>query len=399
VVGAGGGADVQAALAAGAGHVDAVEIDPVIVGISRRFNADAPYSDPRVQVHVHDARSYFSKAAKGYDLVVFGYLDSQALFSSMSNLRLDGFVYTVESIRAAYGLLNETGMLTLSFAVPRDWMVLKLYRMLAEGTGHTPLIYRNAGQVVLCVSRGALPPPPPAITMFQRVVVTGQPQVEMPTDDWPFLYLSKKTVPTDYLIVIGCLLAISLLAVGALRGRSFGRNDAHFALLGMGFLLLETKSIGDCSLYFGATWLVTLLVVLGVLLMVLAANVVAGRLPRFSFWFYVPLFVVLAILWMVPRDQILVLGFTGRLLWTLLAVPLPVFFAGLIFSTTFRDAANPSVLFGANLIGAMIGGFSEYLGMAMGSHRLSLLLIAVYAGSLLCLLTDRRRAPLAVAPA
>ena len=399
VVGAGGGADVQAALAAGAGHVDAVEIDPVIVGISRRFNADAPYSDPRVSVHVDDARSYFSKAVKGYDLVVFGYLDSQALFSSMSNLRLDGFVYTVESIRAAYGLLNENGMLTLSFAVPRDWMVLKLYRMVAEATGRTPLIYHNAGQVVLCVSRGKLPPPPSAITIFQRAVVTGQPQIEVPTDDWPYLYLSRKTVPTDYLIVIGCLLVISLLAVGALRGRSFGRNDAHFALLGMGFLLLETKSIGDCSLYFGATWLVTLLVVLGVLLMVFAANVVAGRLPRFSFSFYVPLFAVLVILWVVPRDQILVFGFTGRLLWTLLAVPLPVFFAGLIFSTTFRDAANPSVLFGANLIGAMIGGFSEYLGMAVGSHRLSLLLIAVYAGSLLCLMADRRRAPLGTAPA
>jgi len=83
--------------------VDAVEIDPVIVGISRRFNADAPYSDPRVQVHVDDARSYFSKADHGYDLVAFGYLDSQALFSSMSNLRLDGYVYTVESIRAAFG--------------------------------------------------------------------------------------------------------------------------------------------------------------------------------------------------------------------------------------------------------------------------------------------------------
>ena len=398
VVGAGGGADVQAALKAGVSQVDAVEIDPIVVAISRRFNADAPYDDPRVHVHVDDARSFFSKATPGYDLVTFGYLDSQTLFSSMSNLRLDGFVYTVESIRAAYALLKDDGMLTLSFGFTQDWMELKLYRMVAEATRRTPLLYVGPGHVVLCVSRRELPAPPTAINGLQRSVMTVAPPIEAATDDWPFLYLLGKTVPTDYAIVIGGLLFLSLLAVGALRGRSFGRSDTHFALLGMGFLLLETKSISDCSLYFGTTWLVTLIVVTGVLLMVLAANVVAGRLARFSLWLYLPLFSVLALLSVVPRETILALGFPGRLAWAVLAVPLPVFFAGLIFSTGFREAANPSALFGANLIGAMVGGFSEYLGMAVGSQHLSYLVIAAYAGSLLCLMLDRRGAT-APAPA
>ena len=393
VVGAGGGADVQGALAAGAGYIDAVEIDPVVAAISRRFNADAPYSDPRVHLHVDDARSFISKARPGYDLVTFGYLDSQALFSCMSNLRLDGFVYTVESIRAAYGLLNDRGILTLSFGYGQHFVLLKLYRMVAEATGRIPLLYLGPGHVVLCVPRSGLPAPPPlTINGLERAVMPAMPKIDVPTDDWPFLYLSQKTIPADYLIVIGGLLLVSLLAVGTLRGRAFGRSDAHFALLGMGFLLLETKSISDCSLYFGATWLVTLLVVTGVLLMVLAANIVASRLPRFSFWFYAPLFAVLALLCLMPREQILGLGFAGRLAWTLLAVPLPVFFAGLIFSTRFRDAANASALFGANLIGAMAGGFSEYLGMAVGSQHLSLLVIAAYAGSLLLAMSEHRGA-------
>ena len=51
----------------------------------------------------------------------------------------------------------------------------------------------------------------------------------------------------------------------------------------------------------------------------------------------------------------------------------------------------------ANLIGALAGGFAEYLGMAVGSHHLSYLVIAAYAGSLLRLLSDRRSA--ATAPA
>ena len=392
VVGAGGGADVQTALREGAKHVDAVEIDPVLVAVSRRFNADAPYDDPRVQVHVDDARSFFSKSAGGYDLVTFGYLDSQALFSYMSSVRLDGFVYTVESIRSAYGLLNEHGMLVLSFGVPRQWLRLKLYSMVAEATGRTPLLYLREGQVIICVSRKDIAAPPRFVNGNERYVVPDDPAIPVPTDDWPFLYLSAKGVPTDYAIVIGSLLVLSVLAVYGLRGRTFGRNDAHFALLGMGFLLLETKSISDSSLYFGTTWLVTLIVITGVLLMVLAANFVAQRLSRFSLTLYLPLFLALALLCFMPRDLILALSFPGRLAWTLLAVPLPVFFAGLIFSKGFEGTSDPSGLFGANLIGAMIGGFAEYLGMAVGSQHLFYLVIAAYAGSLLCLVAGRRAA-------
>jgi hypothetical protein len=390
VVGAGGGADVQGALRNGATHVDAVEIDPVVAAISRRFNADAPYNDPRVTLHVDDGRSFIAKARPGYDLVTFGYLDSQALFSSMSNLRLDGYVYTVESIRTAYGLLNDDGVLMLSFGYGHHFLLLKLYRMVAEATGQVPIFYESPGHVVFCVPKTKLPARPPThLNGLQLSMMPAMPQVEPATDDWPFLYLSRRTVPFDYVIVIGGLLLVSLLAVGALRGRSFGRSDLHFALLGMGFLLLETKSITDCSLYFGATWLVTLIVVLGVLLMVLASNLVAARVRGTPLWFYLPLFAALLLLVFVPREAILGLGLGGRLAWALFIVPLPVFFAGLIFSTGFRESANPAALFGANLIGAMIGGFAEYLGMAVGSHHLSYLVIAAYAASLACRLRDR----------
>jgi len=116
---------------------------------------------------------------------------------------------------------------------------------------------------------------------FERVVVPEMPEIAAATDDWPYLYSRKKPFHR--------LRDRDRLPAGGLAGGS-GRiarplvrtDDAHFALLGMGFLLLETKSIGDCSLYFGATWLVTLLVVTGVLLMVLGANLVAGRMRAFQ---------------------------------------------------------------------------------------------------------------------
>ena len=63
VVGAGGGIDVEAALLSGARHVDAVEIDRQMVNLSRRFNASGVYDDPRVAIHIDDARAFFWDAA------------------------------------------------------------------------------------------------------------------------------------------------------------------------------------------------------------------------------------------------------------------------------------------------------------------------------------------------
>jgi hypothetical protein len=74
----------------------------------------------------------------------------------------------------------------------------------------------------------------------------------------------------------------------------------------------------------------------GMLLMVMAANWVAIRRKFEAKLIYVPLIASLLVLILVPREWILVLPWSGRLAWTLLAVPLPIFSAGLVFSTTFK---------------------------------------------------------------
>jgi hypothetical protein len=288
-------------------------------------------------------------------------------------------------MQSAFRLLNDDGVLSLSFMAGHEWLARKLVRMVEEATGQMPVLYESQGQVVICAFRGHHPEPPQQFGRFVRTAIPpGEDLSEAvaPTDDWPFLYLSRKTIPADYLIVIGILLAITIPAVFLLRGRGFGTNDGHFLFLGLGFLLLETKSISDCSLYFGTTWFVTMIVVAGVLMMVLAANLVAMRMAHFQTWLYAPLILTLLLLYFVKRDTILALSFDDRLLWSLLVVPLPIFFAGLIFSTTFRGVSLPSSFFGANLIGAMIGGFCEYLSMIMGNKNLMFLVIGAYLVSL-----------------
>ena len=166
IVGSGGGKDIEAAFLLGAQHVDAVEIDPVLVEISKKINASGVYFDPRVNIEVNDARAFFTQAERVYDIVAFAYLDASTLFSSMSNIRLDGYVYTIESLRTAYGLVKDDGLLSISFASGAEWMMDKLILMTIEATGKTPFVYTLGGQypyqfgpIVIQVPKGELDPP------------------------------------------------------------------------------------------------------------------------------------------------------------------------------------------------------------------------------------------------
>ncbi|MBV9340877.1 MAG: methyltransferase domain-containing protein, partial [Acidobacteria bacterium] len=120
VVGAGTGNDVAAALRHGATHVDAVEIDPTLVKLGRQYHPEHPYDSPRVNIVVGDARAFLKRATEKYDLIVFGFLDSHTMFSSLSVLRLDDYVYTSESLMEAKNLLATGGTAVLAFDSGRN---------------------------------------------------------------------------------------------------------------------------------------------------------------------------------------------------------------------------------------------------------------------------------------
>jgi spermidine synthase len=382
IVGSGGGVDVEAALLAGASRIDAVEIDPVIIALGRKYNASKSYENERVFVHNTDARGYFKQTRETYDMVVFGFLDSQGLFSQMSNIRLDGYVYTRESFREAFGLLNDGGLLSVSFSsFGKMWLVDRLVSMVVSATGVPPIIYyHSSGQVVVLAAKGRTVNPPSELSKFKLVGLrsVGTPEA---LDDWPYLYLRQRVIPADYLTTIGVLVLASLLCVFTFAGEQRKGVDPHFFFLGAGFLLLETKSITTISLYFGATWLVSMIVILGVLLMVFFANIVASGMKRFTLSLYAPLAVSILFLYVFPTEIVLSWSFALRLLFSLIVIPLPIFFAGLIFSSTFRDSSDTAYAFGSNLLGAMVGGFVEYVGMITGTQALLLIVLVFYLAS------------------
>ena len=55
----------------------------------------------------------------------------------------------------------------------------------------------------------------------------------------------------------------------------------HFFFLGAGFMLLEAQIISNMALLFGTTWVVNSIVISGLLLLIVGANLLAERKPAF----------------------------------------------------------------------------------------------------------------------
>jgi hypothetical protein len=209
------------------------------------------------------------------------------------------------------------------------------------------------------------------------------------TDDHPFAYLKTKSIPTIYSFTMGIILVVSVLLIllslypwsrGLRRevGTMFRYTDLFF--MGAAFLLLETKSVVQFALLFGTTWFVNALVFLGVLLSVLVAVSVSKRVTfKHPVRLYGLLLVGLAAAWLIPADSLLGLAAVPRFVAASTLAFFPIFIANLIFTQRFKDAAASSTAFGANLIGAMVGGILEYMALVTG-YRALLLLVAVLYG-------------------
>ncbi len=387
VIGAGTGTDVALALSRGAQHVDAVEIDPRIQQIGVEKNPNQPYSDPRVSVYIDDGRAFLSRTDEKYDLILFALPDSLTLVSGASQLRLESYLFTEESIQEAYDHLSEDGVFAMYNYYREDWLINRLAGTLDQVFGHPPCIDRfTAVQslAVLAIGKNA----DNAVCAENGTWVRGNFEAvgipEPSVDDHPFLYLREVSIPGIYLLLIGLILGVSLIAIRVVGGplRQM-RGYADLFLMGMAFLLLETRSITTFALLFGTTWLVNALVFTGVLFAVLCAIEVTRRfvVPRAAV--ITALFTSLAVAWLVPNSWLLTLPVPARLIVAVILAFTPIFCANLYFTSRFKEAANPTAAFAANLFGAMIGGCLEYLSLLTGYRFLLVVAAVIYLAAVL----------------
>jgi spermidine synthase len=397
IVGAGSGNDVAAALRMGASHVDAIEIDPAIAFLGKSYHPEHPYDDPRVTLNVNDARNFFRTAHQQYDLIIYGVLDSHTSISHASNLRVDSYVYTREGIAEAFKLLKPDGVMSIAFALPNESLGFKLSHILRDlpGAGK-PLAVRvgydskTTTAFIAQKGRDAVLADPKALAAFGFADVSDHfaqaySAESIPTDDWPFFYMIKRTYPVSYMIALAMVLLLSYMFVRKTIGwtEPIERSYLPFFFLGAGFMLVETKAITELGLHLGGTWFVVAATITMVLVMAFLANLMVQRrfAPRTSVA-YLGLLASLLLGYFSARNHELT-AFSSPLLSLTVAcvlLTIPLFFSGFVFSTLIaKPNQNVSTALAYNLMGALFGGLMEYNSMYFGFAFLYLLAIGFYA--------------------
>ncbi|HTT24980.1 MAG TPA: hypothetical protein VMG82_39060 [Candidatus Sulfotelmatobacter sp.] len=390
VLGSGMGNDVAAALRNGTGRVEAVEIDPLILKLGRQLHFEHPYQSPRVHVTVNDARSYIENSHDHFDLIVFSLLDSHTTTSHFTNIRIDNYVYTRQAFQHAKQLLNADGLFIVKFQVENPWIAGRLFQLLRDTFGQDPIQFQTAGGydtpgrffVSGSSERLSKATSDPGLRAYLALHgnMPMQPAI-VTTDDWPYFYQHAPGLP-----VIVILVSIAVLVVfGWFLRQTSGegaRLDLHFLFLGAGFMLLEAQIVSKMALLFGTTWVVNAVVISGLLCLIVGANMLYSAFRQFPLSAaYLGLFLTLAVMFFVPMQRLFFESWTVRAVVATLALCTPVFFAGVIFVSSFARAGFRGSALGANLFGSLIGGLLESASLWFGLKSLTVIAAVLYLGS------------------
>ncbi len=402
IVGSGGGNDVAGALRHKVSEITAVEIDPAIIELGRKYHGDQPYASSRVRVVNDDARSFFATTEERYDLILFGLLDSHTT-TSMTNARLDHYVYTEEALRKVKHLLRENGIITLAFEAFKPFIADRIATMLRRVFDQEPITFRvpltahGPGGLIFVV--GDLESVKRQLTANQRLAsLIAYWQTQSPvqftyttpviTDDWPYLYLPSRKIPTLFYLLTGLILGLYVYTNWRFNLGSTLMNwkmdQWHFFFLGAGFLLLEVQNISKAAVVLGNTWWVNAVIISGILVMILFANLTAYKFPRAPLKpFYIGLLGSCIALYFVDLSVFAFLPYAQKASVVALLTSAPIFFSGVIFIRSFAVAPARDVALGANLIGAMIGGLLQSLTFVTGIRALLLIVAVFYATAML----------------
>jgi hypothetical protein len=432
IIGAGSGSDAAVALRHGVQQIDAVEIDPVISRLGRRYHPDQPFSHPGVTVHVDDGRAFLRRSREQYDLIIFALPDSLTLTSQFASLRLESFLFTEEAFQEARARLAPGGALVLYNFYRETWLLRKLAGMLETTFDAPPYVvsYGGWGRAAVLIAGPRLSDSLPARPDLDRPYSEEPPEgqalsleddpdavllpvlgrgllgadnpageaeltaVSPATDDWPLMYLRIPSLPRVYLAGLGMVALCAVGLVTGLAGRGAWRGfNAQMFCLGVAFMLLETRSLVTFALLFGSTWLVNTMVFFAILCSVLLAVGLSAWLRiRPTPILYGALFAAALTAYLLPPDALLwIEPAPARYAAASVVAFLPIFLANLVFAGSFRLTGREADLaFASNLLGVMVGGMLEYTALLFGYRNLLLLAIGFYA---LAALSQARRQP------
>lgn len=392
VLGAGMGNDVAAALRNGAGRVEAIEIDPLILKLGGRLHFEKPYDSPRVTTVLDDARSYLQNNSERFDLIMFSLLDSHTTSSHFTNIRIDNYVYTLEALELAKQHLLPDGLMIVKFQVSTPWIAGRLYGLLNTVFRQPPLqleadslrVYTTAGRFFICGSQDRTARALLDSELSNYVATHGHVEMQsatLTTDDWPYFYQRERGLSATVALISAVLIGLCwfFLKETGMTGRSI---LWHFFFLGAGFLLLEAQIVTKMALLFGTTWAVNAIVIGGLLVLIIAANVLVGFWPRISPAVgYAGIFASILLAYLTPLERFFFRSLLLKVASATLMLCLPVFFAGIVFIRSFAKEGFRGEALGSNLLGALVGGLLESLSSWTGIRSLLILAAMLYLAS------------------
>ncbi len=157
----------------------------------------------------------------------------------------------------------------------------------------------------------------------------------------------------------------------------------HFFFLGAAFLLLEVQNISKASVVLGNTWEVNAVIVSGVLVMILFANLISYNFPRLSLnLVYAVLIGICLALYSIDLASFAFLPYAIKAILIGTLTTFPMLFSGIIFIRSFAVVTGKDEALGANLIGALVGALLQSITFVTGIRALLLIVAMFYLASL-----------------
>lgn len=333
IIGPGGGKDIALALLGQAQSITAVEINP---GIVRALDSISDYNgnlhrDPAVELHIGEGRSFLRSQSRTWDLIYLSLVANEA--ADMSSLALsENYVYTQEAFLDYLAHLEPGGAVALR--LHGDAHMNRAFTTALAALGSRGLSTAEAMQQIIVLAGGVRPGSPSELDplllvlasplspdkasalldMLQTVGILplfiphsweeapfaafAQGQIQLDeflsrakasyasptTDDRPFFFLLEEGLPRELAQLSWLLIAASVAWAIYLYSyrRRLKREQGpfawwpYFAVLGLGFMLIEIALIQDYNLFLGHPTL-SLGTVLGGLLISTGLGSLAAR--------------------------------------------------------------------------------------------------------------------------
>jgi hypothetical protein len=159
----------------------------------------------------------------------------------------------------------------------------------------------------------------------------------------------------------------------------------HFFFLGASFLLLEVQNISKAAVVFGNTWQVNAVIISGILVMILLANLTTFQFPNFPLWIAYPGLIGSCIgLYFIDLAQFAFLPYYQKAAVVGFLTALPIWFSGIVFIRSFMRVGAKDTALGANLMGSLVGALLQSITFVIGIKALLLIVATLYGAAMLC---------------